>query len=429
RYGIATLTINSKIPIVEDMWKDAVKHIHMQTLMFRLLMVDSGNEKWLCETNQMDPDVKVLDNQSMTEVLDKLFEDGIEQSPLKIRILSAKPDDSCLIPLVKKECPYQYYFMLLFNHGIFDGQSVAMVYFRLLELLGDMQTGKNYMGRMPFGTYTNGVELRDIKTNLKKQLENDPETLQNEKEILESTIKTPLLNEVFSIPESNLASSKYTHYVLEDNIHQSFLQKCKSHAVKISSGVVAAINTAIVEMVKDAGLQKDGYHLSVMQNVDMRRYTKSNPMTTMGFFGGKIHQSYHIDSNIRENFWDHSKEINSRTSELLKKNGPILQEAVRQLTLHPYDANVKRGPAQMEWDYTFNNVLDVTPHLSDPTQLLTVTDVLPINMTHNFIPFQIMFHTFRGIARLSLSYSTNCVTDDMAHELMERVLNVVRDMA
>ncbi|CAL4105569.1 unnamed protein product [Meganyctiphanes norvegica] len=432
RMGLPYMTINADCEITEDMWRQTLIHLRNQMPGLRMVILPRNNEKWICHINNMDIFLKMHENVEPLDIVDEMLDEGLDEGPWVCRVIKANQDDACRFANDKESKPYQYYFFLACHHGIFDGYSGALMIRFVINNLNALLAGKHIDDKVQLCQPRRGDEIIAKKVRLKEKFINDPKWFQREKERLLSTFKTPLLNEAYPYP--NVSTPKTSTLIRTSNqvVLNAFHKQCKSAGVSVTNGLVAIANTAIVEMVRDAGILRDSYHLTLNTNVDLRRYMNVHPWTATGMLVGAMHQSMHPTKDVRNEFWEHANIIQEDARTLLKTDGALIESVIREMAIPRVDPDVvfnSTNATKIQRDYTFNNLKDLTDVFYDPKRHkhAVVTESKTIQALQNFNPMMFSLATFRGIPQLTLAYSTNYLSQETAEELMERFVLLVRD--
>ncbi|CAL4096422.1 unnamed protein product [Meganyctiphanes norvegica] len=434
RFAFPYLTINADREITEDMWKKMLIHLRNQMPGLRMVILPHNDEKWICHINNMDIYLKMHENKAPLELVNEMLDDGLDNGAWVCKVIKANQDDACPFPEDKKLKPYQYYWFLNAHHGILDGYSLAIMCRLTINNLNAILAGKPIDDRIQLCQARKGDEIVAKRVKLKESLINNPKWFQKEKERLLSTFKTPLLNEAFPAP--NVPNPKTSTVLRTANpvMLNAFHKQCKNAGVSVTNGLVAIVNTAIVEMVREVGIIRDSYHLTLNTNVDLRRYMNIHPQTATGMLVGAIHQSMYPTKNVREEFWNHANIIQDDARSLLKTDGALIESVVREMAIpriDPEEVFKSSNTSIIQRDYTFSNMMDVTPVFYDPKRHkhAVVTDAMTIQGIHNFNPMMFTICTYRGITQFALAYTTNCLSQETAEELMDRVMLLLRDKA
>ncbi|CAL4063501.1 unnamed protein product, partial [Meganyctiphanes norvegica] len=399
--------------------------------VLRMCLQDRGESMWLCEVKNHDMDFKVIENQTVTEVLEDLRLEGLDKSFWSVRVVPADQEEVCAIPELRETFPYQYNFLFKSHHGLFDGNTVLYFIRVYTEILDDVLSGKTVSDDIRFGKFVYDDPLQSIIKETEEALKSDPICLEKERErLLRVTMKQPILYTAFPKPKGIRSTTRHIVKKVDNAKAKSFYKCCKLNNVSMTAGFEAVFNTALVEMVRDAGVVRDGYNINIRQAVSMRRYMeveKDFNKFQLGLFLVGIQQGTYCKKVVRKHFWEHAQEIHSEFRSLLKNNIPIIESIVRPQVQGPLDPVVlAKGPPRDNSDYAFSNLLDLTPLAFYEGSQVQLTDMIIYNSINNFLhPLLFQFSTYRGFGHLTCSYDTVKVADDTAHELTDRIMNIL----
>ncbi|CAL4101299.1 unnamed protein product [Meganyctiphanes norvegica] len=430
RMGMPFLTFSSRVPISEDTFRQMLIHLRNMCPILRLCIVPRSDQLWLAEVKDMDLDFKMECEKNINEVVDNMANTGFDNSTWIVRVVPEKGEYHCAVPEVQNTLPYHYHILQLIPHSFADGAGLVLVSRKMCDILEDMLAGKPINDKVQIGELRKCDELIRKKALIKKYLVDNPEILEKEQEKLIQTIKNPILNEAFSPPNVDFVTTNNLIRSIDTSILSSFHAKCKSAGVTVSSGLLAAVNTSIVEIVRDAGIVQDFYPISFSQNVDLRRYMKVNPQMAMGMLVSGMQQASFPTGNVRKEFWEHATSLNIDSRYLLKNDSPLMQSIIRGMTLPPLDPNEickSNSKHNYERDYSFSNMLDVTRLFYNKGNFIQITDCQSYQFQQYYNQMMFSISTYRNVSTLTLSYVTNVLNKDIAHEIMERILLIIRD--
>ncbi|CAL4073761.1 unnamed protein product [Meganyctiphanes norvegica] len=428
RQGVASFIFNSRKAFNEDIWRKALQHATKKIEGLRLCLHESEGKHWLCEVKNHDIDFKIIENKPVLEVVDDMKKEGLDHSFWAVRVV---PGGVCAIPELREEFPHQYAFNFKFHHGLLDGTSVAYFIRVFSVILDDVLSGKTVNDDIHFGKFVFDDPLETKIKETQQALDSDPIRLDEEREqMLALTMKQPILYSAYPKPKGVKSTTHHIVKEVDNSKIKALYKSCKSKKINMTAGFEAVFNTALVEMVRDAGAVQDGYKINIRQNINMRRYLeveKDLKKFPMGNFSGGMQQGTFCTQLARKNFWEHAQEIHNNFHSLLKNNGPFIESIVRPQILGPLDpVALATGPPQDKSDYAFSNVLDLTPFVFYDGSQVQLTDIVAYNFINNFLhPILFQFSTYRGFGQLTCSHDIAKVSDDTAHELMDRVLNVL----
>ncbi|CAL4122899.1 unnamed protein product [Meganyctiphanes norvegica] len=429
RQAIGGFIFNSRTAIGEELWSKSLRHLSNKIQALRLCLQEREEKLMLCEVKNHDIDFKMVENKTVLEALDDMQNEGLDNSFWSVRIV---PGGVCGIPEIREEFPHQYTFYLKTHHGLMDGISMVFLIRVFTEILDDVLSGKIVNDDVKLGKLTLFDDPLQIKIKETQQaLESDQIRLKEEKErMLTVTKKQPILYSAFPKPKGIQSTTKHIVKVVDTSKVNAFYKSCKLKKINMTAGFEALFNTALVEMVSDAGAAQDGFQINIRQIVNMRRYFKVekdlNKLHIGNFLGG-MQQGTFCRKLARKNFWEHAQGIHNNFHSLLKNNGPFIELIVRPQVQGPLDPlELAKGPSRDYSDYAFSNVLDLTPFAFYEGKHVQITDIISYNFIHNYLhPMLFQLATYRGLGQLTCSYDTAKVAHDTAHELMDRIINLL----
>lgn len=343
------------------------------------------------------------------------------------------------LPEIRSAFPNQYQLLFGFHHAPNDGVSVYSILNIAPRLLQDV-INSTHIDNSPIGHLIDTTLTTNIEQSVREKLEEDPLKLNNmlkEMSMLNQSFK-PLLSEAFSDPIVTKPKTKVLRTVLDQSIMESFKKRCKTSGISLNCGLNSVVGRAIVEMVREAGVQRDVYSITSRHAVSERRYFGGvDPFSEMGCFPGNI-QNTIIDSHRgKHDFWQYAKLSDQQFQEGLKQKLTYKDRILRTL-LHSkddnfsYDSYYATQPPLL-CDY-FSSTL-VGPHFQNNSnnKHLTSFKITANTMFYNMVntessnlhSFQTLFEQYAHI----LFYSTGLMTDEVAERLQQMTLKTLTDMS
>ncbi|CAL4104996.1 unnamed protein product [Meganyctiphanes norvegica] len=396
----------------------------------RLCLHEHADKWWLCEVKNHNMDFEFIENKTALEVVEDMNDEGLNNSFWSARVVPVDGEENS-IPDLKQAFPHQYNFLFKTHHGVMDGISLAYFMHVYTKILDDILSGKTVNDDVRFGNFRLDDPLQPKLKEIQQVLESDPLRLAEDKErILRVTTKQPILYSAYPKPKGIPSTTRHIVRKVDNAIVNTLYKCCKSKNVTVTAGFEAVFNTALVEMVTDAGAVDDVFKINTKHSINMRRYFKVDKdfkKFPLGcHLGGMQHETF-CRKPARKHFWEHAQENHNNFQSLLKNNGPLIESIVRPQVRGPLDPDIlRKGDPQDYSDYAFNNLLDLTPLVFYEGTQIQCKDVYVYNYLNNYLyPILFQFHTFRGFGSLTCSYDTAKVANDTAQELMDRVINVL----
>ncbi|XP_063601880.1 uncharacterized protein LOC134777999 isoform X3 [Penaeus indicus] len=359
---LVCLTINSSLPLEPAHFQEALTHLYRKISPLRACFRWREDTLWVCEALETRLDFLVLEDSDVSTAINKLllqpFDNSTEAPLWRTRLLPAAPGVPCPIPEIKEKFPHQYDFMFHIHHGLCDGLTTMVILNTFLKLLEDVVSGTP-ISKEQLGKFVSGEQTMDIEREVLKNLESRPKDFQRMIDETVNTKFTPLLEQAFGIPEKGSFPAEYVITDLEPRLLQNFQEHCQSHGITLNSGMTSVINTALVELVADAGLERDVYSVTSRHPVNQRRYWKGDPITDLGNHMGAMSHTMQTPRHNRNTFWEYAKQFDSEFRRKLK-DGFIFQERIVRSKILPKDYSHESfysSPPTLVYDYMFSNVL------------------------------------------------------------------------
>ncbi|XP_042866050.1 uncharacterized protein LOC122249342 [Penaeus japonicus] len=432
RFTCPTMTLNSAAPLrVEDV-EEALFHLQRKTPIYQVCMSERNGRLWWRKRDDIDINFKVFERGADTlEVMNDMWEEGFEKdgSLWKSRLLAADAHEPCPIPELRADYPYQYTFITCTHHAIGDGMSVAPLCQAFLDILNAIIDGRQIDDK-PLGIFLSGDEIAAKDEAIRQQLLQDPDRFEALKAEVLNANKAPALLKAFPRPSVDKPTTKQIINNIDKNTHDAFAERCKAAGVSFASGIQAAINTAIVEMVSDAGVDDEYHDISVNLAANLRRFMEQRPLHAQGLHARTMAVVTHTPKNTRERFWEYTADLHRDLGAQIRSGGVLQQEVVRRMVMpkvDPYEYYV--GSPEATRDYGLNslgNVANVVPGTGKHVQM---TDLLQHTAVHKFIYSN--FHqicTFRGSCKYIISYATDQLSDETAQLLANKIFEVIKNV-
>lgn len=428
---LGCLTINSCLPLEPAHFEEALKHLHRKISPLRACFRWKEGTLWVCEALDPQLDFLVLKDSDVTTTINKLliqpFENSAEAPLWRARLLPAAPGVPCPIPEMKEKFPHQYDFMLHIHHGLSDGITGFVIFSTFLKLLEAVVLGSP-ISKEQLGKLVSGEQSMDIEGEVLKNLESRPDEFQRMIDETANTKFTPLLEQAFGTPEEGISPTEYVMTDIEPRLLQNFQERCRSHGVTVNSGMTSVINTALVELVADAGLERDVYSITSRHPVNLRRYWNGDPVTAMGNHMGAISHTMQIPRHNRNTFWEHAKQFDTEFRRKLNDGDIFREKIVRSKTLpkdYSHDSFYGSPPTSI-YDYMFSNIL--TPGFSDygigKTVQLTAAKNIS-NISNCEYSSMHLLSWFRDRVTYNIMYVSGRVSRSTVQAFMSRIVTVL----
>ncbi|KAG7171798.1 hypothetical protein Hamer_G000713 [Homarus americanus] len=408
------------------------------TLKIPILRVNikpRGGQPWYYEDEHINLDFQVLEEgANPSEEFQKLSKEGLgtEDAPLmKVRMIPGVTDASCAFPEYNKDFPHQYAIIFFVHHSIMDGTSMAYSLRGFVEVLDRVLRGQSVDNTKQIGVFVSHQEITEKELLIEKMLNNDQGRLRELKQEVLASTKSPEILKGYPAPGGPNPTTHFLHREIQpERFHKIYL-RCKQHGVTFYTALQAAVNTAIVELLKEAGIHDEDFNISVSNNTNLRRYMARRPSPILGVHVYHTTQLVNVSRNVRESFWNFAKIIGSDLKTLLTSEASLVQSVVRRMTLPPIDPTTYfRTPPPLTSDYLFTNMGDVSAMIGGDTHSVRVTGIYNVSEIHNasVMCFH-STHTFRGKPLYTFTYASNYMTHDTAERLVNMIFTILDEVS
>ncbi|KAK4298808.1 hypothetical protein Pmani_028880 [Petrolisthes manimaculis] len=323
-----SITLNSAHPIPDSAFEEMLHHLVRKVPSLRTCFRQHQDELWICELHKPKIDFQVADGDLETVIssLMNLKYNSEEGPTWCARLLRYSPTDPCTTPEFKSTFPNQYTLFLSLHHAANDGFSLYIIQSAAIKLLQDVLESV-HIDDSQFGRLTDPNYTMQVEQSVREKLEEDPIALNNMLEEM-STLQnsfTPLLSEAFNDPVVTQPQIKTLRTIIDRPTMECFHNKCKAAGVSLSSGMSCVLDRSLVELVREAGVQRDLYRVISRHSVSERRYFSENPFIELGCFLGVMPHTMVGSHRDRQEFWQYVKLSGEQYQEELKQKIMMLQ--------------------------------------------------------------------------------------------------------
>lgn len=429
-------TLNTKKPLRPEHLEKALVHLQRQAQALRGVIKEKDGKYWICESDQEQINFKVLKGGNISEEMWRFTNTpiGYDQAPLWRAVFLPDADNISVakpahLKEVREQFPHQSYLVMPVHHSFIGGPTMALIVQRLVELLNDVIAGRPIDDSRQIGELVPSTEIDAAKRRIREELEREQARLEATREEMVACDSEPILLKAFPRP-GGVPSSGHVLRDVSPALLQKFTAKCKSEGVTFNSGLQAAINTALVETVTEAGLQQDAFSLSINLATDVRRYMSRNPLEVLGLHVRPTVHRVITPARVRDHFWHYCRDLHGSLAGLIRSGLVLQQEVVREITQPPIDPHrYFATPPPVLRDYGLTNLGDLTSLLRGEGEHLQLTDILMASAVHRFLYMMLhQIYTFRGRCPYSVSYDTSYMSHDTANLIADKVLATIADV-
>ena len=239
----------------------------------------------------------------------------------------------------------------------------------------------------------------------------------------------PLLIEAFGTPSDGKAfTSAFPPALIDKEIMRKIAEKCRSRGVTIN----AVLNTALVKVVRDAGLKRSNYLISSRHPVDSRRQMRKGTQPFLGHDGIPFSQATATLHNVKNNFWGYVKNLDTELRDKLKRN-TMCEERVLNAMLRPEGYTHKAyysQPVPPCYDYIFTNLYSPHASIQGIRKFVQITSILNHSNIHKaYYPLGLGLSSFCGQVPLVRLYSTARISKEVAGRYFDKTLADLHDIS
>ncbi|XP_069189289.1 uncharacterized protein [Procambarus clarkii] len=350
----------------------------------------------------------------------------------RVRLLSSTPEALPPRPEINVKFPYRKTVIIECQHAAFDGVDLMMIIVWLHKIIDDMISGKP-IDDSQFGQLADHSQTSEIAQQIKSDLENDPERLSSLLKLKKEKPATSVLIEAFGAPEPSQAETKYLENVFLDvSKVGKFHAKCQSEKISFNAGFTSVINTALVEVVREAGLTRDAYNVRSRVPIDMRRYMKGYSKTfPLGFHGAPMYQNISTPFNVKDHFWMYAKQYDAQFQNNLK-NKLFIEDMVIDRMLRPADFSPEKffaNPQPITIDYLFTNMFTPLLRTYGVGKHAQLTDLKSVVNIHDLdVTFMCVLLKICDEVRFDVWYSSRGITKNTAQNIVNKTISVFSEI-
>lgn len=339
------------------------------------------------------------------------------------RLLKANDTNSNIRPTrteLQTAFPHTRVLLIAANHCISDGTTNIQMLDLLQQILNDIIVGKAIDDNAQLGEYAGSKEIDELLNAQDSLLEKDPKQLEFLLEQQKSGFEgKPLLPHVLPSLKDVPPKTRFIQAVLDPDVNQKFIDKCKSEGITVNSGIVALMNVSHVDFMREAGLEQEEYILKTLHALSMRRYLPKNMSKVLGAHTSHLIYNAATPARWRDSFWDYARRIHQEFYKGLESE-PLTYLCLRRRLHYRDDSfrNAFSGPQPYNLDYlaaTMGNLDHLMPTEGNHVRLGDM-----IRFTSNaFDPLMYMYHTFRGHFYYLVAYSVHLISKETTQRLVD----------
>ena len=368
--------------------------------------------------------VEVTATQDVVEAVEALWEHRFPttEGPLWCaRLLPADTGARCCRPELAAAFPFTRTLLLANHHGIADGTTNMLITDVFLRLLDYVVAGTFVDDTQQVGKLAGGEHTQAMLKARKEELMQDQDQFQHLKN-MEQPVQEMLIPRAYPMArDPEFKSQMLVRHLDKDSTH-AFIRKCKKEGITVNSGMVAAINVALVDFVREGGLEQDFYHVQGGQSVNMRRYWPGDSSQAFGDHMLVMKPQHTVLTPVswRDNFWQYARRIHTNTKQNLQERAVVTFSVMSEMKYHNEDYFALRPHHNKE--YTTSNMGNLDH--------LIPTEGRQVRLAHLFFVtscwddyMHLQFLTLRGVLIFSLVHSSDVLTRANARILLNTIFD------
>ncbi|XP_066990342.1 uncharacterized protein [Macrobrachium rosenbergii] len=340
----------------EDLQR-ALVHLYNKIQTLRTCFRYRDGELWICEMERRKIDFQEVSGDNLIEEVTALLNCTYthnEDGPLwRARLMRGQitPTHEC-----HPGFPHQSTLLISFHHGISDGNVVAYIFVALFKILEEVIGGASVDDEEQVGCIASDEQTLSLKNEIREYLEEHPDEVEKFAERNLQSEFTPLLYKAFGFPEDPQPTTRYLMSSLESPTLWKFYEKCKGAGVTFNSGFILAVNTALVELAREAGVEVgDAVGIRSRQTLNLRRYWGKEKTVSFGCHIGRIVQTIDTPQYNKDTFWDHARKLDADMREKVRSKHVLKEEVVREMKHVQETALRGDAPVPIDCDYAISN--------------------------------------------------------------------------
>ncbi|XP_063851860.1 uncharacterized protein LOC135095089 isoform X1 [Scylla paramamosain] len=432
---IMIVTLNAASPITQELMEEALNILYDKVESLRICFRLRQNTLWVADMPNRLMDFKSVSGDDLWKHIFHLSSSSfdIHNGPLwKVRLMTSPPDSPCHFPKVKEKFPYQHKLLLSLHHAANDGRALMLLTESLFRILDHLLQGLHVDGQQ-IGILRDGIEAREEEHRIKTALENDPVRLKAALRELELTNHVPLLVEAFgAVSETSPRTNLLPPIQFDAEVMKSIDHKCRSFGVSTNAFMTAVFNTALVEVVREAGLKRSNYLISSIHPVDSRRLMGKTSKPVLGYHTQRMVQSTVTPHDVKGRFWGYLKDLNAELRGKLKRNYMCEQRVLHaMLRSEGYNQEMQYAhPLPLSHDYMLSNIHSPFAFPGGTGTLAHITSMsMYVKIHKEIFPLGLGFFDVRGKTFLELTHSTATISKKVAHRLHDKIVVVLHDIS
>ena len=311
--------------------------------------------------------------------------------------------------------PYRYTILLIFHHALFNGFTAYHIFHVFIRTLNHVLDDRLIDDSVKQGEFVSNAEINALE---KEILSNS-----NQNVMPEESLHTPVILKGFPPPGGQNPSTNFLFKNVEPDGMATIKDACKREGVTLHTALMAAHQTATINLLQESGVQEDTVTFCVNMPTDLRRYLAKRSLTVQGLFAATI--KIFIETNITQrcSLWNLGRYIEEK-----KKKYIDSKEIIRQLVAQRMAAKESQpvcGPPSLKFDYAISSIPLIVSDSSNIVQVIGGNFYVFVHNTYNmsFLTYQ----SYNGRYVFTFSYASNFLAEKTAVMLLDKTFHILQD--
>ena len=310
--------------------------------------------------------------------------------------------------------PYHYTILLIFHHALFDGITWYNISHVFIRTLNQVLYGRLINDSVKQGELVSNEEINELEEILANSSQNI---------IPKESLYKPVILKSFPPPGGQNPSTNFLFKNVEPDGMATIKDACKREGVTLHTALMAAHQTATINLLQESGVQEDTVTFCVNMPTDLRRYLAKRSLTVQGLFAATI--KIFIETNITQrcSLWNLGRYIEEK-----KKKYIDSKEIIRQLVAQRMAAKESQpvcGPPSLKFDYAISSIPLIVSDSSNIVQVIGGNFYVFVHNTYNmsFLTYQ----SYNGRYVFTFSYASNFLAEKTAVMLLDKTFHILQD--
>ncbi|XP_076049166.1 uncharacterized protein LOC143029881 [Oratosquilla oratoria] len=319
-----------------------------------------------------------------------------------------------------------------FHHAITDGTSNFKIAGLFLSLIENAIQSKLHETQIPQFSFHRSIQTElYVGWEVAKMLVNPWAKQRMIQEIKSSLDFAPKLLDLKPSGQIDQRTSVVVRH-LDEAGSSAFARRCKQENVTVHSAFSALLNLAYAAVIDEAGLLKDSaedFIINSLHVINMRRYWWGDVSSSLGAHVSAypLEQTLDASSFSQERLWSLASELHKKSHENIANRGPCRMAAGYFMLLNEGYSRLECEKSPVYYYVTSNmgcvdKFFPSTVTKESPGSCLQLDEILQSSSMKS-APYMALFnfHTFRGRFMYMITYSSEWMSDKLAHDLLESV--------